>query len=205
MIKLPFWLSGPLITQLKIAAQSFWKKAEAWVNWPLSQFDADTCVVGVLDLLAFQRKIKRFNDEPLDLYRKRVKFAFVNAVDAGSVAGFQRIFTRLGIGYVEVIERMPARDWDILSIRLSNQDVWFNNDLLKVLIQDYGRTCRRYEFESVVLGEASLSVAAVGHTYVVERNDVTASAEVTLECGFLAAAIKHKSYVFNSEIEATTQ
>lgn len=161
MIKLnfPFWLDGPQLAKLKAAAQSWWEKVEGWLQWPLLQMDAVTCHLTVLDLLAWQRDISRFKDEPESLYRLRVKFAFINAVDAGSTAGLKRILQRLGVGYVEIDERMPGRDWDVVLLRLSDSQLSQNPELLRVLIQQYGRTCRRYDF--VTITPVSLRIVAV--------------------------------------------
>ncbi|MBA5961094.1 phage tail protein [Pseudomonas lactis] len=161
MIKLglPFWLDGPQLAKLKVAAQSWWETVEGWLQWPLLQMDAETCHLTVLDLLAWQRDISRFKDEPESLYRLRVKFAFLNAVDAGSTAGLKRILQRLGVGYVEIDERMADRDWDVVLLRLSDSQLSQNPELLRVLIQQYGRTCRRYDF--VTITPVSLRIAAV--------------------------------------------
>ena len=161
MIKLglPFWLDGPQLAKLKVAAQSWWETVEGWLQWPLLQMDAETCHLTVLDLLAWQRDISRFKDEPESLYRLRVKFAFINAVDAGSTAGLKRILQRLGVGYVEIDERMPDRDWDVVLLRLSDSQLSQNPELMRVLIQQYGRTCRRYDF--VTITPVSLRIVAV--------------------------------------------
>ncbi len=158
-LNLPFWLDGPQLTKLKAACQSWWGKVEGWLQWPLLQMDAETCHLTVLDLLAWQRDISRFKDEPESLYRLRVKFAFINAVDAGSTAGLKRILQRLGVGYVEIDERMPDRDWDVVLLRLSDSQLSQNPELLRVLIQQYGRTCRRYDF--VTITPVSLRIVAV--------------------------------------------
>lgn len=158
-LKLPFWLAGTELTKLKDAAQAWWAKVTEWLRWPLLQMDAETCHLTVLDLLAWQRDITRFKDEPESLYRLRVKFAFINAVDAGSTAGLKRILRRLGVGYVEIDERMPDRDWDVVLLRLSDSQLSENPELLRVLIQQYGRTCRRYDFVSIT--PVTLRIAAV--------------------------------------------
>ncbi|CRI59122.1 phage tail protein [Pseudomonas sp. CCOS 191] len=158
-LKLPFWLSGSELTKLKDAAQAWWARVTEWLRWPLLQMDAETCHLTVLDLLAWQRDITRFKDEPESLYRLRVKFAVINAVDAGSTAGLKRILRRLGVGYVEIDERMPDRDWDVVLLRLSDSQLSENPELLRVLIQQYGRTCRRYDFVSIT--PVTLRIAAV--------------------------------------------
>lgn len=148
-LSLPFWLDGVELTKLKAAAQSWWTKAEDWIRWPMLQLDAETCHLSVLDLLAWQRDIQRFHGESERLYRLRVKFAFINAVDAGSSAGMVRIFERLGVGYVELEERVDGMDWDIVLLHLSDTQLSENPVLLRVLMQQYGRTCRRYDFVTI--------------------------------------------------------
>nr|WP_269806323.1 phage tail protein [Pseudomonas alloputida] len=148
-MKLPFWLEGKELSKLRDAAQAWWNQVETWMNWPLLQLDAETCHLTVLDLLAWQRDIQRFQGEPENLYRLRVKYAFINAVDAGSVAGTVRIFQRLGVGYVEIEERIDGVDWDVVRLHLSDGQLSANPVLLRVLIQQYGRTCRRYEFATI--------------------------------------------------------
>ncbi len=148
-LKLPFWLEGIELSKLRDAAQAWWGRVETWMNWPLLQLDAETCHLSVLDLLAWQRDIQRFQGEPESLYRKRVKYAFINAVDAGSTAGTVRIFQRLGVGYVEIEERFDSENWDVIRLYLTDGQLSANPVLLRVLMQQYGRTCRRYEFATI--------------------------------------------------------
>lgn len=157
-LKLPPWLNGQTITTLKESLTRWWDKVERWINWPLTQMDTETCAMGILDLLAWQRDITRFHAEPEWLYRKRIKFAVANAKDAGSTAGIKRIFIRLGVGYVEVEERVPGRDWDVIQIKLTDSQLSENPELLRILLEMYGRTCRRYEFTLVTFAAVSLSM-----------------------------------------------
>jgi len=158
-LKLPFWLEGVELSKLRDAAQSWWAKVETWMNWPLLQLDAETCHLTVLDLLAWQRDIQRFQGEPETLYRKRVKYAFINAVDAGSSAGTVRIFQRLGVGYVEIEERFDSENWDVIRLYLTDGQLSANPVLLRVLMQQYGRTCRRYEFATITPVTLGMRVA----------------------------------------------
>lgn len=158
-LSLPFWLDGPELAKLKAAAQSWWGKVENWLRWPLLQMDAENCHLSVLDLLAWQRDIQRFHGEPEKLYRLRVKYAFINAVDAGSTAGMVRIFERLGVGYVEIQERQDGLDWDIVLLLLSDTQLSQNPELLRVLMQQYGRTCRRYDFVTITPLSMHIAVA----------------------------------------------
>lgn len=158
-LSLPFWLDGPELAKVKAAAQAWWSKVENWLHWPLLQMDAETCHLSMLDLLAWQRDIQRFHVEPETLYRLRVKYAFINAVDAGSTAGMARIFERLGVGYVEIQERQDGLDWDIVLLLLSDTQLSQNPELLRVLMQQYGRTCRRYDFVTITPVSMHITVA----------------------------------------------
>lgn len=155
-LDLPFWMDGQTLTEspepqepamLKVGMQSFWQRVRGYLLWPLTQSDPLTCSVDVLHLLAWERRITRFRDEPLWLYRKRVAFAFVNAKDAGSTQGFINIFNRLGVPVLSIAERQPDKDWDVVSIEIDDTTV-SSAALMATIIQDYGRTCRRYEYVS---------------------------------------------------------
>lgn len=148
-LSLPFWLDGTELAKLRAAAQSWWGKVEGWLRWPLLQLDPQTCHLTVLDMLAWQRDITRFVGESESLYRLRVKWAFSNAVDAGSGAGMLRIFQRLGVGYVELEERFDPVEWDVIRLHLTDAQLSSSPALLRVITQQYGRTCRRYEFATI--------------------------------------------------------
>jgi hypothetical protein len=183
-IDLPFWLDGDEITRLKASAQAWWESVEGWMRWPLLQMDAETCHLAVLDLLAWQRDITRFRGEPEALYRRRVKFAFINAVDAGSVAGFQRIFQRLGIGSVRISERQPDRDWDIVQLHLTDEQLSAYPGLLDMVIHQYGRTCRRYELVSTTVLQLSIGAGEISS----DQMSVTARFDTTSTVGLSVAA-----------------
>lgn len=146
-IVLPSWMSIGEPKKLASACRVFWSRYMGWVYWPLKQLDPETCSESLLDVLAYQRDITRFVDEPMSLYRKRIKYAFINAQDAGEVAGFIAIFERLGIGHVEIEERIPEQDWDVIGVTVTDNQLTGNADLLMEIIRHYGCTCRRYEFK----------------------------------------------------------
>ncbi|SQD04850.1 Uncharacterised protein [Escherichia coli] len=54
------------------------------------------------------------------------------------VAGFIAIFERLGIGYVELLERQDGLDWDVIVVRVTSSQVAENGDLLLEIIRKYG-------------------------------------------------------------------
>ncbi|BBV94915.1 phage tail protein [Pseudomonas monteilii] len=169
-LELKFWLAGTELSKLRDAAQAWWERVESWISWPLQQLDAETCHLAVLDLMAWQRDITRFRGEPERLYRLRVKWAFVNAVDAGSTAGFKRIFQRLGVGEVQILERQEGRDWDIVQLLLTDEQLSANPLLLDLIVNQYGRTCRRYEL--VGTSRVTLVIGA----YEVSNDQVTLTA-----------------------------
>lgn len=164
-IKLPFWLSAEQTKALITAAKAYWGNIETWLRWPLDQMDPLTCVVPILNMLAFSRDISRFTGEPLDLYRKRVKYALINAQDAGSKAGFIRIFERLGIGYLEIEERVDPVDWDVILLKLSDSQLAQNQDLIERLVYKYGRTCRRYQLTIITPVTISTPAFSNGFSY----------------------------------------
>ena len=164
-IKLPHWMSGEELTKLKNAAQKWFKNIADWARWPVKQLDPLTCSEGILRLLAWQRDIEQFEGEPLQLFRKRVCHAFVNARDAGSEEGFIKICDRLGIKHIVTEERKPGWDWDIINIHLEDKQLSENPELLKRIIRQYGRTCRRYNFILETPVKAYMRCGEVAHQY----------------------------------------
>ncbi|ELM3614822.1 phage tail protein [Aeromonas sobria] len=150
----PWWEDGKTIADgvqepafLAKGIMAFWRRMRGWLLQPLAQQDPLTCSEAMLSLLAWERDITRFKGEPLDLFRKRVKYAFINAQDSGEVAGFKRIFERLGIGWCELHERQDGTPWDVITIEVDDSALTQNQQLMETLIQHYGRTCRRYRFQ----------------------------------------------------------
>ena len=148
-IKLPVWMNRGEPLKLAQSAVKYWESIYQWLKFPILQFDPITCDERLLFLYAFQRDVKRLNNESLELYRKRIKHAFANACDSGSVVGFKNIFERLEIGTVQILERQHGYDWDVIILRLSDNQLTNNRELLTEIIRQYGRTCRRYFFEIV--------------------------------------------------------
>ena len=153
-INLPVWMNKGEPLTLAHASKTWWSRVYDWLTFPLAQIDVDTCDEQLLDLLAYQRDITRFPGESLSLYRLRVKHAFINSQDAGSVKGFERIFERLEIGKIQQLERQLQYDWDVIVIRINDEQLSRGNDLMMRLVRQYGRTCRRYFFD--VLNHATV-------------------------------------------------
>lgn len=181
-LRLPSWMDRGEPAKLLRACITFWSLVYDWMTWPLKQFDPLTCAEPLLNLIAFERDIQRFNGEPLSLFRKRVGFAFINAQEAGEVEGFINIFARLGIGYVELLERQPEIDWDIIIVRVTDSQIASNSDLLLEIIRKYGRTCRRYQFEVITAVGLVIRVGSFEGEYVcytASLGDITTQSSVT--------------------------
>ncbi len=149
-LQIPWWMDGETLTQtttepafMKRGLQTFWQRLREWCLYPLKQMDPFTCSVATLNLLAWERGITRFNGEPLWLYRKRVAYAPINAREAGGAQGFINIMRRLDLNVINATERSADLEWDVISIEIDDSNLE-NTDLVNVIIQDYGRTCRRY-------------------------------------------------------------
>ena len=165
-IKLPFWMDKGELAKIAHLFEKWWYWALNTLRFPFETLDEEKCSEQILNLIAYQRDITRFNGEPLSLFRKRVKYAFINAKDSGSKAGFIRIFERLGVGYVEIEERFDEVNWDVIKISLTDSQISQNPDLLNLIIRHYGRTCRRYTFEILVNQRITLVHGEFNQDYV---------------------------------------
>ncbi|WP_413505656.1 phage tail protein [Photobacterium phosphoreum] len=145
-LQLPFWMQKGELKKLNNAAQHFWDRVEKWLQVPLSRFDLMTCDLIMVDHIAWERKITRLNGEVELIYRKRVNYAFINAQDAGMNRGIYAIFERLGVPIFDIKEHQPGKDWDVITIEMSDDILSNNKTLVNKLIQTYGATCRRYEY-----------------------------------------------------------
>lgn len=145
-------MNGDNLQILKRTAERWWELTASWLRFPLGLIhDIEKTDLRIVDLIAWQRQIDRFNDEPEWLYRLRVKYAFVNAKDAGTPVGMKRIFKRLQIADETVFnERLQGYDWDMIELSLRYQTYAHYVLLLNVLLNQYGRTCRRWKYRAVL-------------------------------------------------------
>ena len=152
------WLNKGYAEKLVKAATGYWEQSRNYVLWAVNQKDESKNEEPVLGFLAWERLTNRLDDEPIDLYRKRVQHALVNTIDAGEMASVKRIFARIGLEILNVRERIDGRDWDIIAIDMTDTTLASANELLPELIQLYGRTCRRYELTVHNKADVSLSL-----------------------------------------------
>lgn len=166
-IKLPFWLNrkNSEINKIRSLFEKWWQLSWEYMLFLLKFTDEETCGENILNLIAYQRDITRIKNEPIELFRKRVKYAFINAKDAGSTKGFQNIFERLGIGKLETRERIAGQDFDIVHLKLTDSQLAENEQLIYEIIRQYGRTCRRYAFLTENELEIYLFHGEFGHDF----------------------------------------
>lgn len=142
--QLPNWLQGQDVTALAKVAQDFWQQIEGHLFWWLEQQHSENAQAAILDLLAWERGITRLPGEAIELYGLRVKHAFANATDAGYGLGMEQIFRRLGFGFIQINERVSGFDWDMVEIAMLEDEFADKEALVTEVINQYGRTCRRY-------------------------------------------------------------
>ncbi|AVI66951.1 phage tail protein [Shewanella sp. WE21] len=146
-LTLPFWMQKGELAKLRCASQSFWEKVDLWLQLSLTKFDLLTCDLVFVDCVAWERKITRLDGEDEMIYRRRVHYAFLNAQDAGMNRGMFNIFERLGVPLQGILERQPNKDWDVVTIELSDDALSTHKNLINLLVNTYGATCRRYEYQ----------------------------------------------------------
>ncbi|GAA0463065.1 hypothetical protein MT389_00310 [Aeromonas salmonicida] len=179
----PWWEDGQTITDgvkepafLAHGIMAFWQSIRRWLLTPLAEQDPLTCTPALLELIAWERDITRFKGEPLDLFRKRVKFAFINARAAGGTAGFVDIFGRFDITLRAQMERIDGMEWDIILLLLDEHSDQLTERLAHELVKQYRRTCRRYDVGVTAFTDQQLGCAEFSASY----QTITASTDVDL-------------------------
>jgi len=164
-LKLIFWLNAGNLKQYATFLNTWYETVKGWLTFPVNQFDVDTAHLDLVDLYAWQRDVERFTAEPEWLYRSRVKHAYQNARDSATVAGFKRIWQRMGLGTLIIEERMQGRDWDIVALTISDSVISDHPELLDIIIEKYGRTGRRYEWTTDIQIKINVRCANFGNTF----------------------------------------
>lgn len=160
-IELPSWLSGADANALAKVAQTYWQRLESQLFWWLEQLNDEQAALPILDLLAWERSINRLNGESIELYSLRIKHAVANSEDAGFDVGMERIFKRLGFGFITVNARPPGFDWDMVEIAMLEEQFRDREPLVNEVIKQYGRTCRRYFLSAMSVINTTDAIALV--------------------------------------------
>jgi len=149
---LSFWMDGAENAKLGQAAYKWFAQLGKAASWGIRSLDPLDCGLIALDLIAWSRGITRYAGEGERLYRLRVRYAYANGKDAGSINGWKRILKRLELIEHEsdlvLRERMDGVDWDVIGIEFDDSRLSSLQTVLELIIEEYGRTCRRYRFIS---------------------------------------------------------
>ncbi|MDD5598782.1 MAG: hypothetical protein PHV82_12615 [Victivallaceae bacterium] len=172
-IELKFWQGeeGGILDIIARLADAACDLLESRLAGLPGETDPELADLRLVELLGWERDTERFSGEPEALFRKRVKYALANAKDAGSRAGFARIWQRLGLGTISQTERFDAENWDVIKLEVEEAVFVLSEQLLSDLIRQYGRTCRRYAFESKI--SAAMGVRAFDFDHITLNSKAT--------------------------------
>lgn len=116
-----------------------------WYQEAAIQLNIDTCHDEIVDLYAWESHLYQVRGESKDLFRLRVKNAFLTAQESGYKHGLEKILTEHGVSNFTVQERVPGEDWDKIYIEFDNEELLnVPSEVLDQILQEWGRTCRRY-------------------------------------------------------------
>ncbi|WP_209327923.1 hypothetical protein [Pseudoalteromonas sp. PA2MD11] len=149
--KMPYWLARPAseLDKLRKGAVRFWQRISEMLAWPAKQLDPMTAELDLVHLLAWERDITQIPNETEHTYRIRVKYALQFAKGAGSKSGWYFMFEKLGTPWITIDERFSEVDWDVVSLQLLDSDLAQRNNLIDSLCRQYGRTTRRYQYNTI--------------------------------------------------------
>lgn len=151
LTKLPYWLARPAseLDKLRKGAVRFWQRLADLLAFPVAQLDPMTAELELVHLLAWERDIEQLPGETEALYRTRVKYALKFAKGAGSKEGWYYMFEKLGTPWITIDERVSETDWDVVSLQLLDSDLADRAGLIDNICRQYGRTTRRYQFDTI--------------------------------------------------------
>ncbi|EGR9012093.1 hemolysin [Vibrio parahaemolyticus] len=149
-INLRYWMGRGELAKFARAMRNYWEHVRAAFEMPLQQHDPLTAPMALVNILAWQREVERLGQEPEALFRIRVAHAYGFARDAGTIAGWEDMFAKLGYPHITQDERLANVDWDVISLKIRDGDLTNVPKLLDTVIRQYGRTCRRYQYTSYV-------------------------------------------------------
>ncbi|MCG7588042.1 phage tail protein [Photobacterium sp. OFAV2-7] len=194
-IKFKWWMGRGELAKFARALHNYWGHVEAALKMPLEQHDPLTAPLGIVDLLAWQRDVKRLGQEPEDIYRIRVAHSYSFARDGGSKAGWEEMFDKLGYPHIAQDERLKEVDWDVISLQIRDGDLTDVPELLDTVIRQYGRTCRRYQYttyiEMPIAAKPQAIEASYETTHITTRINVPMQPKVSnMECEYYTAIVK---------------
>ncbi|WP_158161691.1 phage tail protein [Grimontia hollisae] len=170
-INFKYWMGreGSELVKFARALRRYWRKVDAALRLPLTQFDALTAPLGIVKLMAWERDISPLEREDERIFRIRVANAYTFARHAGETRGFKNMFARLGIDWMDIHEREDPVQWDVVTIETADGDLAQKNWLMNAMIRQYGRTCRRYRFNVTYPATLHMHCAAFGHRFALAK------------------------------------
>ncbi|EHK9608879.1 hemolysin [Vibrio parahaemolyticus] len=178
-IKFKYWMGRGELAKFARALRNYWSHVEAALKISLHQNDPLKAPIGIVNLMAWERDVKRLGQEPEEIFRIRVACAFGFSKNGGSISGWEDMFAKLGYPHIGQDERLTGVDWDVISLKIRDGDLTEVPQLLDTVIRQYGRTCRRYQYTTYV----EMPLAA--KTKDIEAQYTTAHIKTRLNVGML--------------------
>ncbi|MUK91576.1 hypothetical protein GNP80_03805 [Aliivibrio fischeri] len=200
-MKLPFanfkyWMNRGELAKFTVALHNYWLRVEEVLRMPLAKHDPLTAPIGIVRLMAWERDIEPLDREDEMIFRIRVANAYSFASHGGETAGFKNMFGKFGVDWVEIHEREDQEQWDVVTIETADSDLAQKNWLMNALIRQYGRTCRRYQFNVTYPATLKILTAAFGHRF--HFHSASANNETTVSVR--KKRIEHNQQVFTASM-----
>ncbi|MEI8607949.1 phage tail protein [Enterovibrio sp. Hal110] len=191
-IHFKYWMGRGELAKCARALRHYWGHVEAALTLPLEKHDPLTAPIALVRLQAWGCGIDPLEREDEQIFRLRVAYAFEFARHGGETAGFKTMFARLGIDWVDIHEREDAEQWDVITIETRDADLASKNWLMNAMIRQYGRTCRRYQFNVTYPATVCLRGALFGHRAGIE----IATAEDATTVAVRQRRVEHHQQLF---------
>ncbi|CAM2803758.1 Phage protein [Vibrio neptunius] len=173
-IKFKYWMGRGELAKFANALRNYWLRVDEALRMPLKKHDPLTAPIGIVRLMAWERDIEPLEREDEMIFRIRVANAYSFARHGGETAGFKNMFAKLGVDWVEIHERQDQEQWDVVTIETADSELAQKNWLMNAMIRQYGRTCRRYQFNVTYPVTLKMIAAAFGqrfNLYAAKAND----------------------------------
>ncbi|CAH8242124.1 conserved hypothetical protein [Vibrio aestuarianus] len=195
-IKFKYWMGRGELAKFANALRNYWLRVDEALRMPLKKHDPLTAPIGIVRLMAWERDIEPLEREDEMIFRIRVANAYSFARHGGETAGFKNMFGKLGVDWVEIHEREDQEQWDVVTIETADSDLAQKNWLMNAMIRQYGRTCRRYQFNVTYPVTLKMIAAAFGHRF----NLHSAKANDESTASVREKRIEHNQQIFTASM-----
>lgn len=191
-----YWMSRGELAKLAVALHNYWLRVEKVLRMPLAKHDPLTAPIDIVRMMAWERDIDPLEREDEMIFRIRVANAYSFARHGGETAGFKNMFGKLGVDWVEIHEREDQEQWDVVTIETADSDLAQKNWLMNTMIRQYGRTCRRYQFNVTYPATLKMIAAALGHRFNLHSAKANDESIVSMR----EKCIEHNQQVFTASM-----